>query len=94
MRAFDVGTSTWSLLKSFGKAPVCKGCMFYLYRNPNSISLLIMGVWLQVARGGQSVTLVGSNLVMFGGEDSKRRLLNDLNILDLETMTWDAVEAV
>ncbi|KAI5079312.1 hypothetical protein GOP47_0004791 [Adiantum capillus-veneris] len=47
-----------------------------------------------IARGGQSVTLVGSNLVMFGGEDSKRRLLNDLNILDLETMTWDDVEAV
>eukprot|EP00250_Pteridium_aquilinum_P011672 c20230_g1_i1 orf=342-2390(-) len=68
VRAFDVGTSSWSLLKSFGKAPI--------------------------ARGGQSVTLVGSNLVMFGGEDSKRRLLNDLNILDLETMTWDAVEAV
>ncbi|KAH9328495.1 hypothetical protein KI387_000603, partial [Taxus chinensis] len=47
-----------------------------------------------IARGGQSVTLVGSNLVMFGGEDSKRTLLNDLNILDLETMTWDAIEAV
>lgn len=30
---------------------------------------------------------------MFGGEDSKRRLYNDLNILDLETMTWDAIEA-
>ena len=47
-----------------------------------------------MARGGQSVTLVGSNLVMFGGEDSKRRLLNDLNILDLDTMTWDAIETV
>lgn len=47
-----------------------------------------------IARGGQSVTLVGSSLIMFGGEDSRRTLLNDLNILDLETMTWDAVEAV
>ena len=47
-----------------------------------------------MARGGQSVTLVGSNLVMFGGEDPKRRLLNDLNILDLDTMTWDAIETV
>ncbi|KAJ7560481.1 hypothetical protein O6H91_04G131700 [Diphasiastrum complanatum] len=46
------------------------------------------------ARGGQSVSLVGSSLVMFGGEDSRRRLLNDLNIFDLETMTWDAVEPV
>eukprot|EP01018_Ginkgo_biloba_P021257 Gb_15145 [translate_table: standard] len=68
VRAFDTQTYTWSILKSYGKAPV--------------------------ARGGQSVTLVGSSLIMFGGEDSRRRLLNDLNILDLETMTWDAIEAV
>lgn len=47
-----------------------------------------------LARGGQSVNLVGSTLVMFGGEDSKRHLLNDFHILDLETMTWDAIEAV
>ena len=46
----------------------------------------------QVARGGQSVTLVGSKLVMFGGEDRNRRLLNDVRILDLETMTWSSVE--
>ncbi|KAL3520786.1 hypothetical protein ACH5RR_018935 [Cinchona calisaya] len=45
-----------------------------------------------VARGGQSVTLVGSKLVMIGGEDRNRRLLNDVQILDLETMTWSAVE--
>ncbi|XP_027161185.1 acyl-CoA-binding domain-containing protein 4 [Coffea eugenioides] len=45
-----------------------------------------------VARGGQSVTLVGSKLVMFGGEDRNRRLLNDVRILDLETMTWSSVE--
>ncbi|CAA7406035.1 unnamed protein product [Spirodela intermedia] len=47
-----------------------------------------------VARGGQSVTLVGMNLVMFGGQDAKRALLNDLHILDLETMTWDDIDAV
>ncbi|GLJ04803.1 hypothetical protein SUGI_0003830 [Cryptomeria japonica] len=68
VRAFDTETHMWSILKSYGKAPL--------------------------ARGGQSVTLVGSLLVMFGGEDSRRHLLNDLNILDLETMTWDAIEAV
>ncbi|MCL7039514.1 hypothetical protein MKW94_001753 [Papaver nudicaule] len=45
-----------------------------------------------IARGGQSVTLVGSKLIMFGGEDSNRRLLNDIHILDLETMTWDVAE--
>ncbi|VVA26883.1 PREDICTED: acyl-CoA-binding [Prunus dulcis] len=47
-----------------------------------------------VARGGQSTTLVGSRLIMFGGEDRSRRLWNDVNILDLETMTWDVVEAM
>lgn len=46
-----------------------------------------------IARGLQSVTLVGSQLYMFGGEDTKRRLLNDLNILDLETLTWETVVA-
>ncbi|XP_052735013.1 acyl-CoA-binding domain-containing protein 4 [Vigna angularis] len=47
-----------------------------------------------VSRGGQSVTLVGGTLVIFGGQDPKRTLLNDLHILDLETMTWDEIDAV
>lgn len=46
-----------------------------------------------IARGGHSVTLVGSRLIIFGGEDRSRKLLNDVHVLDLETMTWDAVEA-
>lgn len=46
----------------------------------------------QVARGAHSIALVGSSLIMFGGEDRKRRLLNDVNVLDLETMTWDVLE--
>jgi hypothetical protein len=48
--------------------------------------------FVQIARGGQSVTLVGSTLVMFGGEDSKRHLMDDLNILDLESLTWEVIE--
>ncbi|CAL4927976.1 unnamed protein product [Urochloa decumbens] len=47
-----------------------------------------------VSRRGQTVTLVGTTLVLFGGEDAKRCLLNDLHILDLETMTWDDVDAI
>ncbi|XP_031486130.1 acyl-CoA-binding domain-containing protein 6-like isoform X2 [Nymphaea colorata] len=47
-----------------------------------------------VSRGGQSVTVVGSSLVVFGGEDQKRPFLNDLYILDLETMTWDEIDTV
>ncbi|GAB2223604.1 hypothetical protein Drorol1_Dr00017745 [Drosera rotundifolia] len=29
---------------------------------------------------------------MFGGEDAKRKLLNDIHILDLETVSWTEVE--
>ncbi|XP_010524874.1 PREDICTED: acyl-CoA-binding domain-containing protein 4 isoform X1 [Tarenaya hassleriana] len=47
-----------------------------------------------ISRGGQSVTLVGKSLVIFGGQEAKRSLLNDLHILDLETMTWDEIDAV
>ncbi|KAH6763516.1 Galactose oxidase/kelch repeat superfamily protein, partial [Perilla frutescens var. hirtella] len=45
-----------------------------------------------VARSGQSVAQFGSKIIMFGGEDRHRRLLNDVHVLDLETMTWSAVE--
>lgn len=48
---------------------------------------------LPVARAGESVTLVASKLIMFGGEDIHRKLLNDIHILDLESMTWKKVEA-
>ncbi|AED90740.1 putative galactose oxidase/kelch, beta-propeller, kelch-type beta propeller [Arabidopsis thaliana] len=44
------------------------------------------------SRGGHSITLVGSRVLVFGGEDKNRRLLNDLHVLHLETMTWDVVE--
>ncbi|KAK1440483.1 hypothetical protein QVD17_06310 [Tagetes erecta] len=47
-----------------------------------------------VSRGGQSVTLVGATLVIFGGQDGNRTLLNDLHILDLETMTWDEIDTI
>ncbi|KAL4610655.1 hypothetical protein ACB092_08G065900 [Castanea dentata] len=47
-----------------------------------------------VSRGGQSVTLFGTSLVIFGGQDAKRTLLNDLHILHLETLTWDEIDAV
>ncbi|KAK8633262.1 hypothetical protein V6N13_014108 [Hibiscus sabdariffa] len=68
VKAFDLQTGTWSMLKTYGQAPV--------------------------SRGGQSVTLVGTTLVLFGGQDANRSPLNDLYILDLETMTWDEIDAV
>ncbi|KAG2245667.1 hypothetical protein Bca52824_085295 [Brassica carinata] len=36
----------------------------------------------------------GKTLVIFGGQDAKRSLLNDLHVLDLETMTWDEIDAI
>ncbi|GMJ11186.1 acyl-CoA binding protein 4 [Hibiscus trionum] len=68
VKTFDLQTGTWSMLKTYGKAPV--------------------------ARGGQSVTLAGTTLVIFGGQDANQTLLNDLHILDLETLTWDEIDAV
>ncbi len=56
------------------------------------LSYVSMFSFVQIARRGQSVTLVGSTLVMFGGEDSQRHLMDDLNILDLESLTWEAIE--
>lgn len=50
--------------------------------------------FLQTSRGGQSATLVGKSLVIFGGQDAKKSLLNDLYILDLDTMTWDEIDFV
>nr|XP_009802411.1 PREDICTED: acyl-CoA-binding domain-containing protein 4-like isoform X2 [Nicotiana sylvestris] len=47
-----------------------------------------------VSRGGHSVTLVGTSLVIFGGQDANRSLLNDLHILNLETMAWDEVDTL
>ncbi|KAL0557241.1 hypothetical protein IC582_005765 [Cucumis melo] len=47
---------------------------------------------IPIARAGHSATLFGSKIIMFGGEDSSRKLLNDIHILDLETLTWDEVE--
>ncbi|KAK7278611.1 hypothetical protein RJT34_23643 [Clitoria ternatea] len=45
-----------------------------------------------VARVGQSATLVGSRVILFGGEDMKRKLLNDAHVLDLDSMTWDMIK--
>ncbi|GMH07743.1 hypothetical protein Nepgr_009583 [Nepenthes gracilis] len=43
---------------------------------------------------GHSVTLAGSSLVIFGGQNATRSLWNDLHLLDLETMTWDEIDTV
>ncbi|KAL9236550.1 hypothetical protein vseg_011204 [Gypsophila vaccaria] len=48
---------------------------------------------LPVAREGHSVTLVGSKLIVFGGEDIHRKLLNDIHILNLDTLSWEKVQA-
>ena len=39
------------------------------------------------------MTLVDSRLIMLGGEDWNRHLLNDVPVLDLDTMSWAVVEA-
>lgn len=41
---------------------------------------------------GHSATLVGSRVILFGGEDMSRKLLNDVHVLDLESMNWEMIE--
>ncbi|KAL5541810.1 hypothetical protein UlMin_009520 [Ulmus minor] len=43
---------------------------------------------LPVARCGHTVVRASSALFLFGGEDSKRRKLNDLHMFDLKSLTW------
>ncbi|GAB2262710.1 hypothetical protein Droror1_Dr00003707 [Drosera rotundifolia] len=43
---------------------------------------------IPVARSGHTVVRANSTLILFGGEDSKRRKFNDLHMFDLKSMTW------
>eukprot|EP01023_Acetabularia_acetabulum_P009657 TRINITY_DN1435_c0_g2_i1.p1 TRINITY_DN1435_c0_g2~~TRINITY_DN1435_c0_g2_i1.p1 ORF type:complete len:572 (-),score=90.39 TRINITY_DN1435_c0_g2_i1:428-2143(-) len=45
------------------------------------------------ARGGHTAVLVGSSIVLFGGENgSKRKTLNDVWMLNLDSMKWSKCE--
>lgn len=41
-----------------------------------------------VARSGHTIVKANSVLILFGGEDSKRRKLNDMHMFDLKSLTW------
>ncbi|KAG9129653.1 hypothetical protein Leryth_017732 [Lithospermum erythrorhizon] len=43
---------------------------------------------IPVARSGHSVVRASSVFILFGGEDSRRRKLNDLHMFDLKSLTW------
>ncbi|XP_010420635.1 PREDICTED: acyl-CoA-binding domain-containing protein 4-like isoform X2 [Camelina sativa] len=43
---------------------------------------------LPVSRNGHTVVRASSVLILFGGEDSKKRKLNDLHMFDLKSSTW------
>ncbi|CAJ1941068.1 unnamed protein product [Sphenostylis stenocarpa] len=43
---------------------------------------------IPVSRSGHSVVKAGTVLILFGGEDAKRRKLNDLHMFDLKSFTW------
>ncbi|XP_020220693.1 acyl-CoA-binding domain-containing protein 6 isoform X1 [Cajanus cajan] len=43
---------------------------------------------IPVARSGHTVVMANSVLILFGGEDAKRRKLNDLHMFDLNSFTW------
>ncbi|CAL5413185.1 unnamed protein product [Camellia sinensis] len=41
-----------------------------------------------VARSGHTVVRANSVLILFGGENAKRKKLNDLHMFDLKSLTW------
>ncbi|KAK2992019.1 hypothetical protein RJ640_014880, partial [Escallonia rubra] len=43
---------------------------------------------IPAARSGHTVVRASSALILFGGEDAKRRKLNDLHMFDLKSLTW------
>lgn len=43
---------------------------------------------IPVSRSGHTVVRASSVLIVFGGEDAKRRKLNDLHMFDLKSSTW------
>lgn len=67
VRAFNIYTRQWSLVKTQGEPPS--------------------------ARGGHSVSQIGTSLWLFGGEDLKRRLLDDIHVLDMVSWTWRTFSA-
>lgn len=47
-----------------------------------------------IGRLQHSTVTVGKKLIVFGGEPDRRRQLNDLHVLDTETMTWSQAECI
>ncbi|KXZ49410.1 hypothetical protein GPECTOR_21g636 [Gonium pectorale] len=47
---------------------------------------------LPPARGGHTATLISNKIWLIGGEDSHRRALSDVHVLDLATLTWSSPE--
>ncbi|XP_051130459.1 acyl-CoA-binding domain-containing protein 6 [Andrographis paniculata] len=43
---------------------------------------------IPTARSGHTVVRANSVLILFGGEDARRRKLNDLHMFDLKSLTW------
>ncbi|XWS53656.1 hypothetical protein CRYUN_Cryun10bG0019500 [Craigia yunnanensis] len=43
---------------------------------------------IPVARSGHTVVRASSVLILFGGEDAKKKKLNDLHMFDLKSLTW------
>jgi hypothetical protein len=43
-------------------------------------------------RGGHTATVIGNKVYVFGGEDAKRKPLNELWVLDLSTLEWSQPE--
>ncbi|GAU42716.1 hypothetical protein TSUD_382510 [Trifolium subterraneum] len=95
--AFDTETECWSLMEAKGDIPntqymmnpwnnFCSSYIDVYMREEGSTDQGLCS--LQIARNGHTIVRANSTLILFGGEDCKRRKLNDLHMFDLKSLTW------
>ncbi|KAH1191591.1 Acyl-CoA-binding domain-containing protein 6 [Glycine max] len=101
-KVFDLRSLTWSSLKL--KANVRKDdddssqeilpatSVRYIDIETCQFGVIKTSGDVPVARVGQSASLFGSRVILFGGEEMSRKLLNDVHVLDLESMTWEMIK--
>lgn len=95
--AFDTDSECWSLMEAKGDLPVIffkvlnihfKVCGFIVWIESELETISDSDMKLQISRNGHTVVRASSVLILFGGEDSKKRKLNDLHMFDLKSSTW------
>ncbi|CAI9118745.1 OLC1v1020349C1 [Oldenlandia corymbosa var. corymbosa] len=69
--------------------PACDKVSVWVFDTETECWSLVEGKGdIPVARSGHTVVRASSVLILFGGEDTRKRKLNDLHMFDLKSFTW------